>query len=493
MKKILLMVVMVAMMMPSMAQLASSGTIGTCDWTFDTTTGLLIIKNSAGVEQGEIKLDNAMVSPFFNNQEIKEILIEEGVFEIGTGAFMSCKSLKKITFPSTIGVIGFSTNPNALDMFWQLPFYGCSSLETLIFKSRYAPDTWNSIFDRSTTEEIWGLDPSKVNLFLYDESIKSFVEAGWGVFNIYSLPPVAEGKFGEDNAFSWKFSGNGKLTVSGEGAMPDFETVLDQPWREHVMDITELVVAEGITHIGERSFGLHGHLETAYLPATLTSIGDNAFTLTDKLTEITCAAIKVPKLGTDALPQIEEIGVRRYIYVWSYMKNDFETDTLWSYHKIVPFGAQQTWVFYTDVDVEPLSENMIFVTWPQVAGTVEYVVTITSEDGTVTYEITIDAKGDVTSYVKKALNRKPQYMLEENIDGFGLTINGLESGTKYNIAIVAKDETKALATYTTSVTTVSTNLETPDIESAHQSKFIRNGRMLIRRDNHIYNLQGVEE
>ena len=495
---------MAAMMMPAMAELASSGKHGTCDWTFDSATGLLTISSSSdapwnlqGTErQGELKIGNMLQSPFAAKDEIREVMIEESVFEIGTGAFMGCRNLKKITFPSTIGVIGFSSDSESEDILYQLPWFACTGLETLVFKTKYSPDLWNGLSERETMVERWGLeDPSKVNLQLYDESIKNFVESGWGVFHITSLPAVAEGKFGANDAFSWKVSGNGKLTVSGNGAMPDFETIDKQPWNSYISKITEIVVAEGITHVGSAAFAFCGEAESAYLPATLKSIGENAFNITPKLTEITCASISVPTLGKYALPTLND--GHRYIFVWSYMESSFEADSEWNKHTIVAFGAQQTEVFYTDVEVESLGENILYITWPEVAGAVEYVITLTSEDGTVEYEITFGKDGKVTSYVKKkAPSRLPQYTVEETIDGFGLTLNGLESGKKYNVTVVAKDETKAIATYKKTVSTVSN--VTTGIDEIGQSrvgnaqKVLIDGKVLILRDGKAYNVLGAE-
>ncbi len=491
MKRILLTLAIAIAAVSAMWALDATGKQGTCNWTFNSTTGVLVISSADDAPSwgGELKIENPNLSPFAGKSEITEVLIEEGVSEIGTGAFMGDLNLKKITFSSTVVMIGFSANNEAEDEMVQMPFYGCTGLETLIFKSSNVPDTDNRIYDR-TTEELYGFDPSKVSLYLNDGSIRSFVESGWGVFNIYSLPPVAEGTFGD--GFSWKLSGNGKLTVMGKGAMPDLETVNDEPWAEHMENIKELVVAEGITHIGDRSFGLCANMESAYLPASLESIGEYAFGLTNKLTEITCAAISVPTMGEDALPVIDD-KTSRYIFVWSYMKDLFLKDADWSKHKISGFGAQTEFLAFTDgVDVEPRSENAIYVTWPQVAGATAYVITLTSEDGWYSYEITISSDGK-TTYVKKSLSPAPQYTLDEIIHGFGLEFNGLEPGKNYTVTVVAKDETKALATYTNTILTISTDIEDVATETAAPQKFMRDGHILIRVNNRIYTLQGARK
>lgn len=489
MKRILLSMAIAIASVSTMLALDNSGTCGTCDWTFDSTTGLLTIRNSEGVENGELKINNPLLSPFVAKDEIKEVMIEEGVFEIGTGAFYGCKNLKKITFPSTIGMIGFSDDYSD-DVLLQMPFAACIGLETLIFKSRYSPDINNAIYERTTAVEMWGIeDPSKVNLYLYDESIRSFLDAGWGVFHICSLPAVAEGTFGE--GFSWKLSEQGKLTVMGQGAMPDFVTVDKQPWVKYIVDVKELVVAEGITHIGAAAFAFGANIKNAYLPATLKSIGENAFNFCNGLEEVICAATEVPTLDKYALPTFlndEKID----IYVWEYMANDFKADAEWGKQNIKTFGADTEWLAFTDdVDVDLVSENAIYLLWPQVAGATVYVIRIVSEDPWFGYEITIAADGKVT-YVKKSPGLVPQYDTDDPTKGFGFEINGLEPGKNYTVTVTAKDETKVLATYTKTITTITTDVEKVAADKNTPLKFMHNGQLMIRYNQSIYNMLGAE-
>ena len=47
---------------------------------------------------------------------------------------------------------------------------------------------------------------------------------------------------------------DGVLTIKGTGKMADYKTETDVPWYEHRSEITEIVVEEGITHIGNMAF-----------------------------------------------------------------------------------------------------------------------------------------------------------------------------------------------------------------------------------------------
>ena len=473
------------------AEIPASGKTGTCNWTFDAETGVLTISSADDAPEwgGELTLDNPIYSPFAVKDEIKEVIVEEGVSAIGTGAFLSCHNLEKITFPSTLASIGFSSANYAAEGQHFLPFIGCTGLKKLIMKSHYAPDYDNGIdFSNPLT---FGFDPSGVDLYVYDGSIPNYIEGGWGVFNIRALPAIAEGTFG--NGLKWKMSGDGKLTITGQGSMPDYETYKEQPWAKYISDIKELVVGEGITDIGAANFAFAINMEEAYLPATLVTIGANAFAFTNKLTEITCAATFVPSLGEDAL-----IANDRYVYVWDFMLQDFKDDPAWGVHNLWAFKAKTTYVEAgVEVSAQSDGENSLYINWLQVEGATVYVVTLTAEDGSFEMELTIDTQGHVTSYTRRAPSRAPMHTLFEEGEAWKLRVNGLEYGKNYNITILAKNDTQTLATFHTTTATV-TEADPQGVEevgyqpSAFSSqKLLRDGRLLIEKNGKTYNAQGA--
>lgn len=66
-------------------------------------------------------------------------------------------------------------------------------------------------------------------------------------------------------------------------------------------DVTSLVFADGIKTINASAFYEMTSLQSIELPASLTTIGNYAFTSCDALTSIICYATTAPTLGTDAL------------------------------------------------------------------------------------------------------------------------------------------------------------------------------------------------
>ena len=69
------------------------------------------------------------------------------------------------------------------------------------------------------------------------------------------------------------------LTVSGSGAMADYESTSNRGWNSSVSSITSIVINEGVTSIGKYAFyGCKNvSMTSVTLPSSLTSIGNSAF------------------------------------------------------------------------------------------------------------------------------------------------------------------------------------------------------------------------
>ena len=74
---------------------------------------------------------------------------------------------------------------------------------------------------------------------------------------------------------------NGTLTVTGEGAMPDYKTEDAVPWAHVKDEVTKIVVSGGITHIGAMSFYGFTNATEAVIADSVKSIGLCAFDYTE--------------------------------------------------------------------------------------------------------------------------------------------------------------------------------------------------------------------
>ena len=84
----------------------------------------------------------------------------------------------------------------------------------------------------------------------------------------------------EDN-FSWELE-DGYLTISPRGT----GVIDDNPWWHYMDEVESVTIEEGITEIGESTFGNHKNLEDAVIPSSCKIIGDEAFHDCKSLSEL---------------------------------------------------------------------------------------------------------------------------------------------------------------------------------------------------------------
>ncbi|MDR2970645.1 MAG: leucine-rich repeat protein [Bacteroidales bacterium] len=88
---------------------------------------------------------------------------------------------------------------------------------------------------------------------------------------------------GTTGPLTWKLTGaapNMTLTISGEGAMPDYwsePNYDDPPWHEHSESIYTIVIETGVTSIGKHAFYDCERLPSITIPNGVASIGNYAF------------------------------------------------------------------------------------------------------------------------------------------------------------------------------------------------------------------------
>ena len=125
---------------------------------------------------------------------------------------------------------------------------------------------------------------------------------------------VATGTCGEN--LSWTLTENGEadftynsrtytpltMTITGTGAMTDYAGSGDTPWNSNHIAITHLELPEGLTHVGNYAFYFNRYMQSVTLPASVTSIGEQAFSSVGSQTSNGCTftAAKGSKLTSIA-------------------------------------------------------------------------------------------------------------------------------------------------------------------------------------------------
>ena len=118
--------------------------------------------------------------------------------------------------------------------------------------------------------------------------------------NAIAVSAVNSGECGDSGSdVTWLLDDNGTLTISGSGKMKDYLTVNDSPWYSNRSDITSVIIAPGVTSIGNNAFWRCTGLTSITIPNSVTSIGINAFQNCTGLKSITIPS-SVTSIGEGA-------------------------------------------------------------------------------------------------------------------------------------------------------------------------------------------------
>ena len=90
----------------------------------------------------------------------------------------------------------------------------------------------------------------------------------------------------EDN-LTWKLYADGTLTISGTGAMKDYDYDSNRSPVYRNSDVKKVVIEDGVTSIGNSAFEWCSSLSSVTIPDSVTSIGEAAFYNCSDLTSIT--------------------------------------------------------------------------------------------------------------------------------------------------------------------------------------------------------------
>ena len=88
----------------------------------------------------------------------------------------------------------------------------------------------------------------------------------------------------------WSVSGT-TLTISGHGPMPDYADA-EPSYQLHADGVTEIVVEEGVTYIGEYAFSMFPNATAVSLPASLEAVGLYAFGNCVNIEHVTIASVE---------------------------------------------------------------------------------------------------------------------------------------------------------------------------------------------------------
>ena len=245
------------------------------DWAWGELLELLPSAYSAALKA--IKLGQKTLDFIFNSNDTAEnnlkLLI---LYIIGNYARESATNLRTV----------FNGNQTALNGNDFVNGY----LEYVIYQ-KYATELASGYVQESTYDGLWnqiknsfnGTDTTYAQFKKYfedDISIsKNYINQ---VVKYYNLHNSYYGDFtdksseivdsGTSNDMSWNLNGNGVLTISGTGNMPDYSST-SQPWYKYRESIKQVKIGDGITGIGDYAFSGCKSLEELTIPEGVKKLG----------------------------------------------------------------------------------------------------------------------------------------------------------------------------------------------------------------------------
>lgn len=124
---------------------------------------------------------------------------------------------------------------------------------------------------------------------------------------------------------TWSVYDSGKLVIEGTGATPDWS-----PWFEYEEQITDVIIGDGITTLGERNFMNYPNLKTVTIKGVLSKISNSAFEGCKQIKSITAtgavnaAGKKVLQLGECAFKDCTGLESVEFAGSLAVSKNAFE-------------------------------------------------------------------------------------------------------------------------------------------------------------------------
>lgn len=328
----LMVLIMVVSAIPMSAFNVSAATSGACgenvSFKFNSSTGTLTISGTGEMENYYLTDDRPWVS---YEDNIKKVIINNGVKSIGQYAFYSCESLTSITIPDGIAIIKnyalsmcrsltSITIPDSVTTIGREAFYDCYSLTSVNI-----PDSVTTIGDEAFSscdglkkvtigdgvgkigqEAFYGC--AGLTSITIPESVTSI---GYKAFDVCSnLTEI----FVEENNRYYSSDEYGvlfnkertNLIKYPNGNARDCYTIpegvisITGSAFRWCKNLTSITIPEGVTSIGENAFSDCRSLTSVNLPDSLTYIGGHAFAYCLKLTGSLTIPDSVKTIGSCA-------------------------------------------------------------------------------------------------------------------------------------------------------------------------------------------------
>ncbi len=228
------------------AEVSYNGTCGNgVYYAYDSSTNTLTISGTGAMTN----YNDLSERPWDGYaSDIQTVVIGAGVTSIGRRAFQNCLNLATVTVYAPSCTLGDKA------------FAYCNNL---------------------------------ANIYVFSDLVDGYKSA-WSTYatKITGITGGYCGTTDHERDVVWVLTGkspNYTLTISGTGAMADYYSTSNQPWKDYRSSIKTVVIGNGVTSIGTYAFHSCTGLTSINIPAGVTSIGANAFSGCYNLESVTFA------------------------------------------------------------------------------------------------------------------------------------------------------------------------------------------------------------
>lgn len=222
--------------------------------------------------------------------EVKKVIISDGITDMGSGIFADCTKLQQVTIPDSITEIA------------PLSFEGCTSLRKIDIPSQIITIAYSAFYGCYNLQEValpenlktigdWAFSRC---LLLKNIKIPNSVSSiGSNAFYSYTAIIADKGSYAlqyaaENNIryYGYWSVKNGTLTIGGNNGMDKiFDTYTNSasgsrghaPWKDYAEKVTKVIIDDGITDVGGYAFYKFNNLKTVSIPNTVTQVQMHAF------------------------------------------------------------------------------------------------------------------------------------------------------------------------------------------------------------------------
>ena len=206
----------------------SEAAAGDVTWNFDAATGTLTIGGTGAMTDYEQTTGGQTTAPWvFLSDKITRVIIGEGVTKVGSNAFAGCTALNDV----------FVKGANTL------------TIGTAAFDATKTPAIYVPTGQEAAYQTAWSA---------YAGSIGEYMNCGADAMAVYDAATKT-------------------LTICGKGAMTDFASAADQPWKALQGQVQTVSFEPFITAIGANAFSGCSALTAANIEGTGVTIADGAF------------------------------------------------------------------------------------------------------------------------------------------------------------------------------------------------------------------------